>query len=212
MTSIYSQVGIGTLDAMFDPDAVGDGPVATLYTDTGGVTVKYAALKYGTQRANTGFRIASGADFASLWASKGTANYALSINGNTYGSLSQSGTTASSSSTTFSCSNTSWTVRGISSSSGATPSASGAVPSGATAVQFTMTAVTSNGTGNFTNGAPAKTNLTAGLLSASVSANSTPSTGESDRFYNLQIVFYNSAGSAISTTTIQLRASAVGAA
>lgn len=62
-------------DDLFDPDVIGDGPAAPFLT-SGGVSLKYAALAYGTKRADVGFRNSSGVDVSNLWAAKGTAVYA----------------------------------------------------------------------------------------------------------------------------------------
>lgn len=60
-------------DDLFDPDVIGDGPSAAAMR-SGGKALKYAALKYGTKRANVGYR-AGGSDVSNLWAAKGTAQY-----------------------------------------------------------------------------------------------------------------------------------------
>lgn len=62
-------------DDLFDPDVMGDGPSAANIR-SGGVALKYAALSYGTKRADVGWR-AGGVDVSNLWAAKGTAMYQI---------------------------------------------------------------------------------------------------------------------------------------
>ncbi|MBD9478521.1 hypothetical protein [Pseudoxanthomonas sp. PXM02] len=70
-------------DDLFDPDVMGDGPSAT-FLKSGGVPLKYAALSYGTKRADVGYRDSADVDVSNLWAAKGTALYSLPINGQRY--------------------------------------------------------------------------------------------------------------------------------
>jgi hypothetical protein len=78
------------LDDLFEPDVKGDGPAA-LGVQSGGVPLRYAALKYGSKRANVGIANAS-SDVSNLWAAKGTASYGLPINGESYSAISNRGT------------------------------------------------------------------------------------------------------------------------
>lgn len=66
-------------DDLFDPDIIGDGPVANGYAAKH-VGLRYAHVRYGTRRADVGYRI-GGQDVASLWAAKGTATYTLPFHG-----------------------------------------------------------------------------------------------------------------------------------
>lgn len=68
----YRSGGID-FDELFDPDVMGDGPAAAGYS-ANGIALKYAALAYGTKRANVGYAQA-GVDVSNLWAAKGTAVY-----------------------------------------------------------------------------------------------------------------------------------------
>jgi hypothetical protein len=66
-------------DDLFDPDVIGDGPsVGNLRS--GGVPLRYAALKYGQKRGDVGYR-QNGVDVSNFWAAKGTAVYKLSFDG-----------------------------------------------------------------------------------------------------------------------------------
>lgn len=71
--AVNVQSGGVPLDSLFDPDVVGDGPSAA-GIKSGGVALKFAALKYGSKRANVGI-VNAGQDVSYLWASKGTARY-----------------------------------------------------------------------------------------------------------------------------------------
>lgn len=62
-------------DDLYDPDVMGDGPAATGYRMSNGVTLKYAAAQYGTPGAAMGYRLSNGVDIGTLWARKGTAGY-----------------------------------------------------------------------------------------------------------------------------------------
>lgn len=62
-------------DSLFDPDVRGDGPQATGFRTASGVTLRYAALAYGSKGPNVGFRTSAGVDLSNLWAAKGTAVY-----------------------------------------------------------------------------------------------------------------------------------------
>ena len=114
-------------DALFDPDVMGDGPPATGYASNG-VALRYAALKYGTKRADVGFRT-NGVDVANLWAAKGTAAYSIAgLHGSTFNSFagsrtSEEGATAS---VSFSIGNgNGYTVNAGSSSNGSRQLAAG---------------------------------------------------------------------------------------
>lgn len=71
MTGVASQ-GID-LSALFDPDVMGDGPVAWRILGAG-QPVRFAALKYGQQRADTGI-LYDNVDVARIWCARGTAAY-----------------------------------------------------------------------------------------------------------------------------------------
>lgn len=64
--------GIAFAD-LFDPDVMGDGPTAPGYM-VNGVPLRFAALKYGTKRADVGYA-ENGIDVSNKWAAKGTAVY-----------------------------------------------------------------------------------------------------------------------------------------
>ncbi|MGO4222130.1 hypothetical protein AB4Y64_09800 [Lysobacter sp. TAF61] len=78
---IYS--GGVDFDDLFDPDVKGDGITAWWITSAG-VPLRYAKLAYGSKRADVGWRDSAGVDVSNYWAAKGTARYALPINGQTF--------------------------------------------------------------------------------------------------------------------------------
>jgi hypothetical protein len=84
MTSKYSNVAIGDTDNLYDPDVVGDGPVASFLRKQDGTPLRYAAAQYGQPGPTLGMRYADGTDVGPKWAKIGTANYALPINGAHY--------------------------------------------------------------------------------------------------------------------------------
>lgn len=60
-------------DDLFDPDTMGDGPTFSSMR-SGGTPLRYAAVSYGSKRADVGYR-QNGQDVSNLWAAKGTARY-----------------------------------------------------------------------------------------------------------------------------------------
>lgn len=76
MTAGYRSAAVD-FDNLFDPDIVGDGPIATGYA-VAGTALRYAALAYGTKRADVGYAL-GGLDVSNLWAAKGTATYAVTL-------------------------------------------------------------------------------------------------------------------------------------
>ena len=72
MPTEFASDGIDFED-LFDPDIVGDGPQAT-WLENLGAPLRFAALAYGTKRADVGYDD-GGVDVSNLWAAKGTAAY-----------------------------------------------------------------------------------------------------------------------------------------
>lgn len=156
---------------------------------------------------NTGITVA-GNDLRNIFASPQTA---LPINGQTFSAASQSGTVSTASSYTFTANTSGWAISGSSSSGGAvTPGTSGAIPSGATQVQYTTSVASSAGTNSTTNTTSAGRQPLTSTQTVTVGATGTPSTVDSHIWLNVTITFYNASNAAISTTNIQMRASAVG--
>ena len=84
MTSGYRNSAGVDADDLFDPDVQGDGYAATFLRRSDGTPLKFASASYGTPGDVFGFRDASGVDVGPKWAKKGTAQYALPINGQTF--------------------------------------------------------------------------------------------------------------------------------
>lgn len=75
MASGYKNAAGSDFDDLFDPDVVGDGPTAANFKLSDGSLLKYADVKYGSAGPNVSFKLANGADVATLWAKKGSASY-----------------------------------------------------------------------------------------------------------------------------------------
>lgn len=84
MTSGFRNSAGVDFDDLYDPDVQGDGYTATFLRRSGGTALKYASASYGTPGDVVGFRDGSGVDVGPRWAKKGTAQYGLPINGQTY--------------------------------------------------------------------------------------------------------------------------------
>ena len=162
MTTGYrNSVGTDT-DNLFDPDVVGDGPTAAAYKKSDGTLLKYAAAKYGTVGPDTGYRLSNGADIATLWSAKGTANYPLPIGGANFIAHS-SGVVSPSMDSNINVqinANGSYSVTVAGNGAGNTPSTSGTwLPSGASASDYQVQFVWSqssqypSGPATVTNGA-----------------------------------------------------------
>lgn len=66
------------LEELFDPDVMGDGPVApALRLHAGHPGIRFAAIAYGSKGPNVGYRSASGMDVSNIWAARGTARYSI---------------------------------------------------------------------------------------------------------------------------------------
>lgn len=204
MTSGYrNSAGVDT-DNLFDPDIVGDGPSATGYKKSDGTLLKYAAAKYGTVGPNTGYRLSNGADIATLWAAKGTAQYSLPINGQTFTSTGATvGTGACTATLDFEIATSGWTL--VSSGTNATTKtlASGAVPSGAISVQITDTWLDATGdtdAGTTNNTCSTYTTIpSAGTIGCSVIESHSSTSGQTT--HRIVITMKNLSGAVISTTT-----------
>lgn len=89
MSSPFRTITGQDFDDLFDPDVIGDGYTATFLRRADGTPLRYASASYGSVRADVGARDATGVDVARRWAAKGTAVYALPINGGTYSANNQ---------------------------------------------------------------------------------------------------------------------------
>ena len=165
-------------EVLFDPDVMGDGPIAQGYRGSDGQPLRFAHVKYGSRRADV-VRRTGGVDLASLWAAKGTASYSLPINGQSYSAHNQARTNSSgsASATVTFILDASGIYRVLSSATGGgqgsnTEVASGSwLPAGAGAGEYDVQFETgSSGVAYISNGAPSYANCAATRsVSASVS-------------------------------------------
>lgn len=200
--------------------------IGSLYGAKGATTVANTGFKVNNADLSTlllaladgkalGFNTSytqAGSDLSSKFGQP-TGNTPLPINGQSFSASSQSGTQTSVANLTFSTNNSTWTISGTASPSGnVSPTQSGSIPTGATAVKFATTTNGQAGTGVVNNGAPSNTNLTGTQLSLNLHASSTPSTGDNNIQVSAVITYYNSSGTAISTTSINMYVDATGSA
>lgn len=182
MTVGYKSAGVD-FDSLFDPDVVGDGPSATGYA-AAGVALRYAALAYGTKRADVGYAIA-GVDVSNLWAAAGTAAYSIDgMDGKAFtstdGAITNQSTVMASGTVTMH-SNGTWAVSAANSKGAVAvslPNSGTWLPSGATVSDYEVEfSITSSGSAarQVTNGAPtyasASTTRVASLTLPSIDAN-----------------------------------------
>jgi hypothetical protein len=198
-------------DDLFDPDATGDGPtVANLRTN--GVALRYAALRYGTKRADVGYR-QNGVDVSNLWAAKGTAVYSLPFNGRGYSAAvsalsGQTGTVGSSVSLSIN-SNGTWVIGGGPNFNGS-PTSGTWLPAGLSAADHEVRFIISGNTGGAVNGAPnfASCSVSRGCgVRAQVRADSIEYVENS---IDVQCQLRRISTGAITTTSCSLFASALG--
>lgn len=202
-----------SLAAIFDPYVAGTTKArASGRFDAGNdLSNLYANILYGSAAAATGIE-SEGADLNTLYAAKGTASYALPINGNTY-SHAYSVTSGTGNSTIgFKVTGgTTYAVYGADSGHSAANLVSGAIPGGASTVQFVWGGYTVGAADLDGGGATSNSAATAQPVSSDQDAHYTTGTFGStasahDRNYTFTINFFNSSGANISATTITLTA------
>ncbi len=210
MTTGYRNSSGVDFDDVFDPYVQGTKPGATGYRTSDGVDLnqRYAPLSFGTAAAVQGYRLSGGADVNTLWAAKGTAQYSLPFNGQTY---SKSYTVPPGGSgfaaVFFSLTSASaWQISGSSTGGSGPVYLTGAVPTGAVSCQATGGAVTTPpteaaGDATWSNNMTTPTALATGLTAKLQTAVWGDTSGTHGSQANLTITFYNGSGSAISTST-----------
>jgi hypothetical protein len=172
---------------------------------------RYANIIYGSAAAATGIA-SQGADLNTLYAAKGTANYALPINGQTYTSnVSIVSGTASATINFAITSGSNWAInasntRGVPASA---VLASGTIPSGAVTVKFTWGTYTVgaghvDAGGSTTNGAASATAVSSNPAAVYTTALNASNSGSRDRQYPFTVDFYNSGGANISHSVCTL--------
>jgi hypothetical protein len=185
-------------DDLFDPDVEDNGYVATFMRDSNGNGLHYASASYGTPGAAIGYRDANGNDVGPQWAAKGTASYALPINGNTYTAAYSTAGSVSTAGLYFHSSTSGWSI------SGATTSASGAIPAGATQVKYSWSWISGNNPPNNgdTNQAASWAAITSSDVYLYLSNFQGPGQSQQTGRYSVNIQYANAAGAVISNTTI----------
>jgi hypothetical protein len=216
MTSGYRNSAGVDFDSLFDPYVQGTKPAATGYRTSDGVDLnqRFAPITFGTKGPDVSYRLSGGADASTLWAAIGTASYGLPIQGNVY---SQNTRIAHSSSgfaaLTFQAAASGWSVSG-SGSGTLTPAAgtrdSGSLPAGAATVKYSASVSTGAG-GTVSNGASTPTAV-GSSPSIAITQSGTGTGAGNDVRYLITVIFYNSGGSAISTTTFYFDVSYEGSA
>lgn len=204
----YPTVNNVPLDQIFDLYVSGTKAALTGYTvRIAGVDVDLrdllAPIYLGTSAAPTNYKV-NNADLNTIFAKKGTAQYALPINGNSYSAAVFTTGAGKTAALSFNAATSGWTVQ--KNEAGTTTTlASGSIPSGATKVKYTDTwlnAPGDTGTGSPSNGAAAFTTLTSTYISATDSIGVAGGGGTKQSTHSMNIQFQNAAGSVISNTTI----------
>lgn len=207
MSNAIASKGVSLVN-IFDPYVTGTTKArASGIDDAGNDTSNlYANIIYGSAAAATGIK-SENADLNALYAAKGTASYALPIDGSTFtGANHLIAPNTGSAFISFGSTSSTWTVTG-SLNFGSTVLASGAVPAGATKVQYTWGTYTvpfgSDAGGTVSNGAVSPTALS-GSPAAQYTTAVHGATGTFQRNYPFTIDFFNASGANISKTHITL--------
>lgn len=209
-----NSAGVDT-DDLYDTDAVGDGPIASFMRRADGSALRYAAARYGSPGDALGFRDADGSDMGPKWCKKGTASYALPINGRTYTRayvIPAQGTGFCTIGFRIVNGNT-YQVYWADPSSALTVVATGSIPTGATSVQaswgsYTIDAADSGGA--VTNGMASPAAVSSNPDTHYTTSTYGPSSGTRGRQYPVTIDFLNASGAGISHNTIYLHAGTEG--
>lgn len=139
---------------------------------------------------NVGMTV-NGTDLSAIF---GVTGGTLPINGQTFVALPTQAGGTSTANLYFNCNNSTWSVTGSNSNT------SGSIPSGATKVGVTATYLSGSTNSTVTNNLPAYTTLTSTTESLNIHLTSSQS-NPINATYSVTIIFQNSAGSTISTTT-----------
>lgn len=211
--AINSSAGVN-LDDVFDPFVEGTQlDTSTGWNDVEGNDIfnRYAPLSFGAQAAVTRLNDKKGRDLNQWWAAKGTASYALPINGQEFSSSSGSGVKSTSCTCRFYAASSGWSISGSSTTGGPVPSESGSIPGNAVSVMYSYTVTDQEGQSSVNNTASTVTPLSTGGF-IELTANSKPETVDGVIAIALTITFYNASGNSISVTNIQMSANAIGSA
>lgn len=220
MTSGIASKGVD-LDSIFDPYVAGTtkaraAGIAVAGSDTSN---RYANIIYGSAVAATGIQ-SEGADLNTLYAAKGTAKYALPIDGQTFGASESTGTSggASANLTVTLHANGAYDVVAFQSKHvpSSTTRASGTwntfgLPSSSFQVLYTLTTTSTEGNAGSSNGAPTYTTISADVAANVHATANSPSAGANDITCTLRIQIRNaSSGQVVSDSTCTISAGADG--
>lgn len=210
----YPTVNGVPLDQIFDPYVSGTKAAITGYTVMiAGVATDlrdlFAPIYLGSSAAPTKYKV-NNADLNTIFAAKGTAQYALSINGQTF--TSAINITSGSGNATIGfriVGGNQWQVYKINSASSSTVLASGAVPANASTVKYTWGTYTigvgqTDAGGGTSNGASTAQPVVNSPAASYTTATNTSTSGSKDRQYPFAIDFYSASGQNISHTSITL--------
>lgn len=222
MTTGFRNASGTDFDDVFDPYVQGTKPGATGYRTSDGVDLnqRFAPLSFGTAAAVQGYRLASGADVNTLWAGKGTAQYSLPINGQTFtGYSSGAVSSAMAASATFTAkADGTYSVICVGNNIVTSPANGTWLPSGDVVTnyqaQFGVTQVNqgTNGPATITNGAAAYAALTSNRAVAASCTTGQHGGLELGGTYTVVIQIKNISTGAVSTTTITFAVQSAGAA
>lgn len=213
MTSGIASKGVD-LDSIFDPYVAGTtkaraAGIAVAGSDTSN---RYANIIYGSAAAATGIQ-SEDADLNTLYAAKGTAQYSLPINGNTYNNTVSvpAGKTLASVigfKTGGSAGSYTYTVWGNTAAGGTVTLASGSLPSSSASIKYAFGTYTVpiglDGGGSTNNGAASATALTSLPQASYTTQTEGSSAGTYSREYPFTITIYDASSNVISTTNINL--------
>lgn len=202
-------------DSLFDPDVMGDGPtVAAPGMRSGGTPLRYAAIGYGSKRANVGYRSPNGQDVSNLWAAAGTAQYQIPglqgklLSASSTGLSGQQGTLTASVGVLIS-SGGEWSVSGANTQGPVVqpaPTSGTWLPSGRSANEYDVRIRTTTGGGpstvNNNAGSYAQASTRTSSASISVQRNAGPPTGTTSASITFLIDVRNRASGSVSTTTL----------
>ena len=75
MAQVFEVPNGKRLEELFDPDLVGDGPIAWGLQDDAAVPLRFAHIKYGSKGPDVGYFTPDDIDVSNLWAAKNSAVY-----------------------------------------------------------------------------------------------------------------------------------------
>lgn len=220
MSNAIASNGV-SIATIFDPYQSGQTKArASGIADAGtDISNLYANIIYGSAAAATGIQ-SQGADLNTLYAAKGTAKYALPIDGQTFGASENTGASGGASATLTVTLHANGAYDVVAFQSKHVPSsttrASGTwntfgLPSSSFQVLYTLTTTSTEGNAGSSNGAPTYTTISADVAANVHATANTPSSGANDITCTLRIQIRNaSTGQVVSDSTCTISAGADG--